>query len=505
MDYLPEIKAKLDNASYREKGGIIRYYAGVTGKSEKTLYRMLKKQYGSPRKPRKRTTQVPDSYIDVIAKIKEISMGYGQKERELSTELAIKQAVDEGLVPPGVLTPSTVNRRIAENGFRKKKPVSRFVAEFCNQVHFFDMSRSEYISPVAYDEQADDWILKTHPKSLRYKNKEGRGMSLWLAGLRDDRSGIVYFRYYMTTGENVAVGLDFFNRAWNRPADEHPLNNPPYYLHIDNGAIGSSKEFSEAMQAIDVKKVHNKPYNKQAMGKIERMWRTLWQRFELPLISKYGPGHELRLEELNALVFDYTLEDMEREAPFSRLSKRVMFERDLMAHPPRRFDVDLSFLASWPERRKVRNDLTFSYRGEIYSAPERYYGKYIIVRENRQGDIIGRGEDDGILFEITPFRPQSYGDYRGYKDTYRDKLQKEIAAGVMRMKPREEKITVKSDFTAPVAETVMSDSEARLYIARQLNLESYAEVAELFDPLLMERRDKESIDRVINVVKSRAV
>jgi hypothetical protein len=235
------------------------------------------------------------------------------------------------------------------------------------------------------------------------------------------------------------------------------------------------------------------------------MWRTLWQRFELPLISQKGKGYRFSLEELNEMVYEYALEDMKRPAPMRNESKRVVFERDMLARPQRTFDVDLDHIAYWPYRRKVRADLTFSLDGELYNAPERYYGKYVVIKKNRYGDLVGEGEDDKIRFEITPFSAQVYGDYKRYGDTYRERMLKAVDDRTIKMQPRKEKIKVNSDFTAPAEPVEMTLEQAKTYITRQLNLDTYRDVATLFDPLLAERLDKPGIDEVIKIVKKQAV
>ncbi|APF20371.1 hypothetical protein Calab_1479 [Caldithrix abyssi DSM 13497] len=515
-----EIKKEIDRAPWGMKTAIVEQYAAVLGISKQKLYRQIEKRYGPSRVRKKVQNKIDDELIFKVAQLKAKSMTY--KGRELRTEDAICLLEERGEIPRGLLKVSTVNRRLRQAGFRQKKAVARFVEDFSNQVHYIDFSRSEYISIKGYDSLSGEYLLELNGKSLNLKNKE-KTLALWLAGLRDGKSGLRLVRYYVATGENVYMGLNFLQWAWFREEDAHPLRYAPYYLRIDNGAVGSKKEVTQLLEALGIEKRLPEAYNHNAMGKIERTWRTFWQRFELYILMEKGEGAILTLSELNELAFQYCVKEAEEKHPLYRNEKkRVIYERDLLAYPPRTFDGDILQLASWPLRRKVGNDLTFSVDNVLYEAPERYLGKWVLLHRNLRGELVGQGEEDGQYFEIKEFRPRAWDNFRRFKDTYREKALKSYEEKIKDAREKKKEENRKLLKMKPTAKNIIPDSPhfederskmkderflsvdaAKIYIARELNARSYAEVAHLFDELLAETLEKEKIDTIIKILKQK--
>lgn len=502
---LAEIKRHVDAAPYGAKRREIEKLAKLHGVSANTLYRNLAEEFGRKRS-RKASPLVPDEVIDLIA----MKKAFQPKNREYTTEDALQDAMDEGLIEQGSVSVSTINRRLRENGFRKQKPVQRFLETFSNQAHYLDFSRSEYISLIGYDADRGEYILKLDTKSLRYKNKQGPAFSLWVAGMRDGRSGLFLAKYYTVTGENTYMGLDFLQHCWGRENDDHPLNCFPYYLKSDNGALAVNAYVQRMLEALDIELQTSVPGNKNAQGKIERMWRTLWQRFELRLVMRRGIGATLYLDELNEMVFEYCLRDADRpHSIYPSMTRRQLYETELIGYPPRIYEGDISNLASKPRRCKVGKDLKFRYENQFFSAPERYYDKWVLVHKNLQGDLIAEGEHDGELFEISDWHPNEFGDYKAFPDTYREQMEKQAIRNFqvenggknVRLKPVPEKIRAKSPHLRERQDKIFTEDQARRYIARQLHVDSYAEVAQWFDELLSVRLDKAAIDEALRAMK----
>jgi len=506
MININEIKNERDAAPYGAKAEVVKRYAELHGVSEKSIYRSLSKNFG-PARSRRSKVIIEDKHIDAVAQLKAKSMSLGQKARELTTEDAIEILEDSGTVPRGLLKVSTVNRRLNEKGFRDAKPTQRYLEEFCNQAHYLDFSRSEYIGIKTYDQERGEYILVTSEKSLRYKNK-GQSFGLWLAGLRDGKSGIRLVKYYTVTGENMFMGMDFLKWAWSRPDDGHPLNSIPHILRHDNGALAKRNEFQNFLKALSVESMPSQPYNKQAMGKIERTWRTLWQRFELKLIMTIGGGVEMTLDHLNDLVLEYCIEEGQKaHTLYKNISKQALYSRELIGYPPRKYDGDFDNLASKPRRRKVGTDLIFWLDNEPYKAPARYVGKWVLIHKNINGDMVGEGEEDGQRFEIDYFNPNTLGEYKAHKDTYREQMEKafkENPDNTISFQPKPQQIKPESPHAqTPEAEDSdeLTIDTAKQYIANQLHLNSYSEVAHYFDELLESRTDKEALDKVINILR----
>jgi len=505
---LKEIQKEIEQAPYGSKSKIVSRYAQMEGVSEKTLYRQLAGKFGKKRIRTAGNVQVEQEWIDMVGMLKAESLNYGAKSREYKTEDAIQQLEDSGMIPLGALKSSTVNRRLKESGFRDKKPVQRYIESFSNQAHYFDASRSEYISIVNYDAQREEYLLRTSSKSLRYKNKEGKSFGLWLSGLRDGRSGLRLVKYYTVTGENAFMGLDFLRFCWQREPDNHPLNSFPYYLRIDNGPLSERREVQALLSALKIEPRKSRPYNKNAMGKIERTWRTWWQSFELKLVMRYGIGKTFYVNELNEMALEYCIEEgLKRHPIFRNVRKRDLYETELLAYPPRVFRGDIFNLASRPMRRKVGNDLVFWVDNQPFQAPERYLGKWVLLHKNLNGGLVGEGEEDGLIFEIAEWVPNEFDDFHSYPDTYREKMLKASAEApwnVTRLQPKPEEIEAESPHAqAPEKPVIFRLDAAKSYIVKQLHLDSYAEVAGVFDPLLEFSLEKAVIDEIVLTYKQK--
>ncbi|HHM01964.1 MAG TPA: transposase [Caldithrix abyssi] len=484
-------------APFGDRGRVVRGYANLMGVSVPTVWRILQRHTGKKRQ-RASAPRVPEELIDRVAEIKAASIRINPDGRELTTEDAIDILESRGEAPAGMLKVSTVNRRLAQKGFRSAKPVARFMEPFSNHTHYLDFSRSEMIGIVGH--AGEDYLLELRGTSPIYKNKRGRKFALWLAGIRDGRSGVTLARYYPGAGESLYMGLDFLFYAWTRQADSHPLHSIPYHLKTDNGAFGKSAELSAFCRALGVTLEHSAPYNKNAMGKIERTWRTLWQRFELKLLMDKGKGYRLTLAELNELLMAHMVADAEKRRDLLGEKKRVIYERDCLAYPRRLFDGDPEALASRPARRKVGNDLMIKFDGSIYEAPPRYLGQYILVHRNIKGELTGQGEADGQVFTLEPFRMRESGEYRAFKRTWQETAAENYQPpGVVKM-TRSVEVKAKSPHLEATGE--MTVNQAKIYIADRLNVGSYAEVAHLFDELLATTTKKTIIDRVIAIART---
>ena len=109
---------ELKGVPYGERRRKVEKIARMVGVHPATIYRKLQKMNGKARKI-PRTKHIPEDWIDLVARVKREGMSKGQTPRELSTEQCIRILEARGMVPPGVLKASTVNRRLLERGFRQ--------------------------------------------------------------------------------------------------------------------------------------------------------------------------------------------------------------------------------------------------------------------------------------------------------------------------------------------------------------------------------------------------
>ena len=149
------------------------------------------------------------------------------------------------------------------------------------------------------------------------------------------------------------------------------------------------------------------PYNARAGGKVERPWRTRWQRFELQFLA--DADRLMTLEELNILQAVYDAREARRAHPWEKGLDRVgVYLRD-------RGDVRLlpeGYLrASFrPDYRTVAADGTIRYENTYYKAPDDLVGERVHVYASADGQVACSGLD-GMVFLLEPFAPHPAGEY----------------------------------------------------------------------------------------------
>lgn len=518
------IKCEIESAPHGAKRAIAQKYADLMNVSVDSIYRMIRDKYG-PAKVVKKEKKVDQKIIDEIAKFKLMGKKLGLKERELSTELCLNHIESMGYKVEGSL--STINRRLAESGFRMRKSIVRVEAEYSNQMHQLDFSRSKYFQLWRFDKKSGDFILKV-AKQLTYKENDNK-LSSWLVGITDAYSRISLARMYAASGESAAIGIDFLNYIYNRPLDEHPLRYLPDILKTDNGAFIKNQDVKQMLASLEIKSELTKPYEKHGIQKQESAWRRLWQRFELDLAMKVGSGKTILLNEYNELIEIHYLNDLKADHPVKAGSRVHVYMSSLAAHPVRTIDVDLSDVAFRVITRTVGDDLLISVNTEKYKCPLFAIGKQIRVYKNRSGELVGELIDEFrkpfVLKPTEGFVTVGNFEHRE-NQSYVGKMEEEIAAkkravenkkrkieesnneaagtDIKYFPPREEKFEPETKFTKAVNDEVVefaTEYEAKKYIVGKLiKGEDYAKYADVFDELLSKTLKREFIDRMLGAI-----
>ena len=73
--------------------------------------------------------------------------------------------------------------------------------------------------------------------------------------------------------------------------------HPARELWVDRGSAGRTEAFTESLASVGVDVVVTQ--SKEAQGKVERQFRTLWSAFEVPLALELGEGATITLGEYN--------------------------------------------------------------------------------------------------------------------------------------------------------------------------------------------------------------
>jgi len=150
----------------------------------------------------------------------------------------------------------------------------------------------------------------------------------------------------------------------------------PKRLYVDNGASFSSELLTKSSAMAGISLIHSKPYDSPSRGKVERLFRTIRERF----LSGVQEG--ITLDELNHAFWLWLQDDYHHklhsgigEKPIDRYNAsvaRVEIRRLSKA------ELDEIFLIR--HERVVNNDATISFKGSLYEVPLAYIRQKIELR-----------------------------------------------------------------------------------------------------------------------------
>jgi transposase InsO family protein len=150
----------------------------------------------------------------------------------------------------------------------------------------------------------------------------------------------------------------------------------PKRLYVDNAPSFSSDLLARSCAMAGISLIHSKPYDSPSRGKIERLFRTIRERF----LS--GAQEGINLEELNEAFWLWLQQDYHHklhggigERPIDRYNASV----DKV--PIRRLsEAELDEIFLIRHERVVNNDATISFKGSLYEVPAAYIRQRIEIR-----------------------------------------------------------------------------------------------------------------------------
>lgn len=514
------IRLELSATPRGSRNDILDRYAKQFNVSKATIYREARKKFG-PAKKVKREKEIPQELIDAIGKIKLESIDLAHAGRELSTEECIKLLIERGIDGAEQLQISSVNRRLRECGFRSKERIVRVEAQYSNQMHQLDFSRSEYFQVVKFDTNENDYLLKVSGTVMDYKY-EDKKLRTWLCGMTDAYSRIGISRMFVAPGESVLMGLEFVNWVYGREKDANPLQNLPEKLKLDNGVMGKSIPFNEVLDVLHITKELVIPLKKRGIQKQESAWKTLWRRFELPFALRLKKNTIITLAEYNDALQQFSVEWAQRDHPTKNGSRIHVYMSGLQLHEQREVTVDMSVLLCKQYKRRVDNAGLITVDKQKYNVPDdRYIGKMINVSINANGDAVGELVDEYS-------KPFALKEVKGYvevgdfehrqKQSYRGKLQEQMKESkvqspkseadtrtpvVSYLKPvvRKQQVTNKFEDVTSAPEYVFpSKLEAIKYVSELIyqrnRSETYEDYREVFEAAFESNLSKGYVDQV---------
>ena len=177
---------------------------------------------------------------------------------------------------------------------------------------------------------------------------------------------------------------------------QHP---PPSVFFVDNGSCYRGEVLAALTQRLDVRLVHAKPYDPEARGLMERLWRTMRQQ----CTDHLGPI-ETAGQLANVL---WAWVDSYHRRPHGGLMgqrPREVYLAETRGKPAQTASAIARALER-TENRRVRKDATLSFDGQLFETEGWLAGKTLQVRRcGLTGTLLG-ATHDGKPVPIGPCDP----------------------------------------------------------------------------------------------------
>lgn len=391
VDIIHSIIIDWQNAPHKQKRAVIDQYARITGKSVKALYRAIGKVIGPSRKKRSDAGQYKNPALCRWTRtIWAIKLSPPAEAGVIPTDIALKLAIENGELPAEAanIDLSTYYRAARDlNLNRTPGRWTRFEAKYANLALQTDASTSKFF--YIHRKVGNDYVLKLHRPAANYKNKPTPCDRLrpWIYAAVDDFSGKLYAQCYAATGENAADGIEFLSGVFAQ-------GGLPNLLYLDNGPISKALPVKEYLKRLDVKLVTGTPYHSRARGKIERTWRTGFNRFELSFFAVAGCD-SIRLAPGTAWKnFEITLSEYNRQ-----LKESYLIGYNARPH---RYQKDISRADIWWRSVNARGGIVKipdTATSSIFSRHPRVVRGGFLAFNNQQYEVIGLDEGAVWVYE----------------------------------------------------------------------------------------------------------
>lgn len=278
---------------------------------------------------------------------RELLVAIRKDHPRVSAALILRTLVADGRLDEGQLTEATLRRFYAERGLDRqsiaagdREPRRRWQAPVPNALWHADVC---------------------HGPSLRVG---GRSVPLRVHAIVDDHSRYIVGLQACTT-ELEAEMLRLFIGSMR-------LHGAPDVLYLDNGPTYSGRTLATACSRLGVALVHAKPYDPQARGKMERLWRTLREQ----CLDHIGPQPSLHEVQLRLLAWrDKHYQVTPHSALMGKSPAQVYEAQPAELVPEQMLREALTQRA----RRRVRRDGTVSVAGKDFELAQGYLAGRIVV------------------------------------------------------------------------------------------------------------------------------
>ena len=365
-------------------------------------------------------------YCQLIAAMKIRSMN-GNKHI-ISTQRCIQFIENDGVMikdktikaPKHLLKVSTVNHYlhhyfISPEDILSEPAVNHFEASYSNQCWQLDITPSEL-----------------YRFSSQSANDPRRVMAY---SVIDDKSGLVYSRYYLTEGEDTLTALDFLYHAFSKmTGEETELYGIPDFIYTDNASFVKSRLFMRVMTKLGIQILTHLPRGKggrkttaRAKGKSERLHRSIKSMVE-PFYQFEPPCD---LEQGNSYLRQFALEIAQKKHRFQNLTRYQVWKTNL----PAQVNLSIcsyeqySLLLREPVERHVKSDATVQFNNIHYQLSSQFAGEEVLLLVSKDYGSIHveyRDEEYGPFLPIEAATP--FGEYSHHKKSKKEEVADNIVA-----------------------------------------------------------------------------
>lgn len=259
-------------------------YCNYHGVKKRTIYTYIKRYKRKGPEgllfyhPRPLPLRINDQTLrkKILKLVKEDPARSLRKIRELVT-------ADESLKDKiAVISDRTIYRFLAENGMSQKERYRMMRDDGRRAYHQFEAPHS--MSLIQGDARDGIWIQGSDGKMIKTY------LFLWIC---DYSRKILFGKYYIN--EKLPCMEDSFKQMVLR-------YGIPHKCYLDNGSVYISRHFSAILATLIIKKIHHKPYQAYAKGKVEAVNKTIDKDFQREA-QKAGIQ---TLEELNTAFWAWS-------------------------------------------------------------------------------------------------------------------------------------------------------------------------------------------------------
>ncbi len=285
---------------------------------------------------------------------RELLLAIRRQNPRVATTVIIRTLVADGRLDKGAISDATVRRFFADEGLDRVSMRRQDLGHLAERLRW-EASRPHEL-----------WHADVmHGPALSI---DGRSVPLRIHAILDDRTRhIVAIQACTTERESEMLALMV------RGLRAHGC---PKTLYLDNGPTYVGETLRTACSRLGIALVHAKPYDPQARGKMERLWRTLREQ----CVSLMGPMGSLHAVQARLLAW---LDEHYLHAPHAGLLGRsphdVLHEHLLGDVRPALSEKLLREALTVRQTRRLRGDGTLEIAGRDFELEQGFLAGHKVV------------------------------------------------------------------------------------------------------------------------------